>query len=84
MDDVTRAYVQMVERSDATAAQWIAWHLQCIGQYLADPVQRLELRAALIESGELLHDAQATLDSVGEIVAEAGLAREEDRADLKV
>lgn len=75
MEELMAAFRLMVERSDATPAQWMAWHVRMLGELAADPVARLELEHALRDSPELLESAQIALDSVGAIVAEAGLAR---------
>lgn len=76
MEELMRAFRLMVERSDATAAQWMAWHVQMLGELAADPIARVELEHALRDSPALLESAQIALDSVGSVVAEAALARE--------
>ena len=84
MEDVTRAFVQMVEQCRASPAQWAHWHMQRLGELLADPIHRLELGAALQSSGELLATFEEALDSVGEVIADAGIARREgDRAEAE-
>jgi predicted hydrolase (HD superfamily) len=77
MEDVTEAFRRVVERSDATPAQWVLWYLRETAERCADPVIRLELQHALMASPELLAEAQMALDSVGGIVAEAALARQD-------
>jgi len=77
MDHVTRALVRAMEESEATPAQWIAWHTQRLGELAADPVARLELEHALRENAALLESAQSALDAVGEVVAEAACRRQE-------
>ncbi len=74
MDELTEAFRRLVEASDATAAQWLRWHLGYLGELAADPITRVELGHALRSSPELLHSAQMDLDSVGDLIAEASLA----------
>lgn len=75
MDEMTRAFLRVVAQSRCTAAQWMAWHTQRLGELAADPVARLELEHALRDSPELLEAAQIALDSVGAVVADAAMAR---------
>jgi hypothetical protein len=75
MEELMRIFREMVERSDATAAQWAAWHLRMLGEIAEDAVTRVELEHALREDPELLEAAQIALDAVGGVVAEAGLMR---------
>ena len=81
MEDVTRAFLALMARSEATPAQWAHWHLQRLGELAADPVTRLELHQALRESAALREQAEVALENMGDLFAEAALEARRDFAD---
>lgn len=74
MEQLTETFRRLVEESEATPAQWALWHLRQMAEAVGDLVTREELEHALRARPELLSEAQAGLDAVGAVVADAALA----------
>lgn len=74
MQQLTETFRRLVERSEATTAQWVLWHLREMAERVEEPSTRRELEHTLRDSPELLAEVQLALDAVGAVVADAAVA----------